>query len=259
VHVRPNHYSGNDAGSESSRRYRALWLKHASPSTPTDPGSEGRVLDATVSTEWWLQWGVEIDPSWDITKEGTGWWVQMNLHNTARDVGGDGGAGIGWGFGSGVSAIRFDCGRGKYRLLVEPANSGEWTIDESLDRGVEHTMRMHLTMGRKDGTGVGGNPGRVVVWQNGQQKVDTGPIDTLQRATNPRTGKTWTQQKMLVWNGYYTQDCQQDCLLRLRAEKAGRTLAAMQTDSGIRLVTAVASDIWNGQQPNLGPSSYKPT
>lgn len=201
----------------------AYWRKYDTEST--SERSTSRLILTPASTisgikswEWWFIGSMKV-PVGSPTTART--FTTFNVHNTALDVGG----GIGWNYGDQVSA---------FQLLVRPNGSqyniwlnhspnspnNEFLLASNVTPGTLYTFTVQLIWGRLDqqiglagpgvsGGGVAGHPnngyGRTRVWVNASDTpIDTGNINTLQRAVNPSDGKTYTQTAAEgPWDGYY--------------------------------------------------------
>jgi hypothetical protein len=123
VVISPNWVSSND---DPASNYNAVWLVGKSATTPyRSPDSYKRqarylLLDPRAkdadgrqgNDDWWFV----IERYWpgDYPASNHGrWGRQVNFHNVAGDAGPNGG--VGWGFGSDVSALALDCLPRAYR------------------------------------------------------------------------------------------------------------------------------------------------
>jgi hypothetical protein len=174
------------------------------------PGNADRLLHVggsgpDVHDEWWIALDEKIGPGWDAPGGGG---YYLNFHNASIDVGNTGAGGIGWGFGSGVSAVGLVYGPptplapSRNRLHLEYAGiPGDELALPDPGIGNWFSILVHVVFGRTDGTTA--RPGSIQVWYDGQDKpaVDLRDIDTLQRATNPADGQSYVQQYVDVWQG----------------------------------------------------------
>jgi hypothetical protein len=249
--------------SEQSPLLNAVWLYATSANTPAkapNGSGVGRYLDFQAQDEWWIvvnrYWPSSFDPN--VYTGGFG--TEANGHNVAGDNGNNSSSspngGVGWGFGSGVSALRVGWNPGDPSpcVMVEPAKSGGLTIPLPVpQRDTMNEYLLHLIAGRADGTTP--RAGALTVTANGVL-VSNGKLDTVQRAQGP-DGKMYTQRWMQWWDGDYGSNLSAPSTTRFQLTRFGATQAAAYADVPQLLGDNIASQVWNGKAPNVGPPTVK--
>ena len=228
----------------ASSNYQAVWAFATSPSTPyRSPDESGLVArnllldprerdsDGRVGNdEWWFVIERYWPSSYPASNHGR-WGRQVNFHNVAGDAGAaeNGNGGVGWSFGSGVSALALDWlpSDDAPSLCVLCAYESEGGAQHPFPvpaRDEWHTYIVHWIAGRTDGTTV--RPGLVEVWVDGADEphLRLTNINTVQRATGDRDGKPYVQQWMQLWEGDYTSALPVEARQRLVLTRIGRTL-----------------------------------
>jgi hypothetical protein len=219
------------------------WLKFMSPTTNGPRLLHVGGSGADSQDEWWVGVRERFDSGW-ADAQGGGFY--LNFHNVAKDVGNTGSGGIGWGFGSGVSALALAYGGSnpavpsRHRLHLEYAGLPGYEValpDPGL--GKWFSLVIHVVFGRTDGTSK--RPGSIQVWYDGNDSpaVDLRNINILQRATNPANGQTYTQEYVDAWQGgpYRGRSCGTTVASTSQtvATRFGRTLPEMLADTNITL------------------------
>jgi hypothetical protein len=202
----------------------------------------------------------------------------INPHNSSYDVRDPNNttAGIGWGFGSGVSAFHVFYASGhptdgdnRFFLYVDPqSGTNKWPLVENVQRDKRYDFCLHVILGRTDqelglagpgvpGGGIGDHPnngaGRIRMYVDGTLTADTGNINTLHRAQSPADGKFYTQTLLYrPWDGgYVVPSLSQQITLERTLSRVGTTLEQALSDDGFTLVQE-----WeNGSTADLAPLS----
>jgi hypothetical protein len=229
---------------DASSKYQAVWAFATSPSTPyRAPDGSGQVsryllLDPREQDdagnvghdEWWFVIERYWPSSYPASNHGH-WGRHVNFHNVAGDAGAEenGNAGVGWGFGSGVSALALDWlpADSSPSLCVLCAYQSEGGAQHPLPvptRDEWHTYVVHWIAGRTDGTTV--RPGLVEVWVDGADEphLRLTNVNTVQKAIGDRDGKPYVQKWMVLWEGDYTSELPVEARQRLVLTRIGRTL-----------------------------------
>jgi hypothetical protein len=257
---------------DPSKCYQFEWLRFHSP---TVPGDADRLLHVggsgpDVHDEWWIALDEKIGPGWDAPGGGG---YYLNFHNASVDVGNTGGGGIGWGFGSGVSAVGLVYGPAtalapsRNRLHLEYAGiPGDEVALPDPGIGTWFSILVHVVFGRTDGTTA--RPGSIQVWYDGQDKpvVDLRDIDTLQRATNPADGQSYVQQWVDVWQGGpygRGEPCASIGPVTRTSEtvaaRFGTTIRQMLDDTQVQIDADNSyGSVHESGQPNYGDSWWRP-
>lgn len=238
----------------------AVWLYATSPHTPAKAPNGtgvGRYLDFAAQDEWWIivnrLWPAAFDPS--VYTGGFG--TEANGHNVAGDNGPPGSGGVGWGFGSPVSALRIGWNPPADApcMMVEPYQSGGIEIPLPVpDRDVWQTYEIHYIAGRLDKTTA--RPGIALVSVNGAKPIGVGG-NTVQRAVCPSDGKAYTQGWMQWWDGDYGENLSEPSTTQFQLTRFGATREAAYADVPMKLSDNIASQVWNGEAPNVGPPTLK--
>lgn len=235
------------------------------------PAPNSRYVSGPRSWEWWILGSILIPASYPVTGRN---FATINPHNSSYDVGPSGIGGVGWGFGSGVSALHIFFANGQeaplldndFSFNINPSPSTKWNVVLDVERDKRYDIAMRVIFGRLDkelglagpgvaGGGIGDHPnggaGRAWVYVNGELKADTGNRNTLQRATAP-DGKTYTQTCLhRCWDGAYCVPGLPAAISMERtASRIGRTLAEALAD-GKNGFTKHAE--W--MEPTTGPSA----
>jgi hypothetical protein len=266
VTLTPDYVSPTDAAASN---YQAAWIYPASPTTPyVSPDSlhhQGRylLLDPRLtdadgragSDEWWFIIQRYWPASYPASDHGN-WGTEVNFHNVAGD-GPDGG--VGWGFGSGVSALSLDWlpGDPSPQIDVQPNAPNNNLPLPPVSRNSWHTYIIHFIAGRTDGSTV--RPGAITVWADGADTpvINLTNINTVQRAQAP-DGHSYTQHWMQLWEGDYTQNLQTSSTLRLALTRIGTTLQQALNDRPTVAGTSLNGQHYTGTGPNLGPPTITP-
>jgi hypothetical protein len=264
VTLTPNWVSPFDTASDN---YNAVWLYTASPTTPyRSPDSfhhQGRYLlldprardaDGRVGNDdWWFVLARNWPSNYPADRHGS-WGREVNFHNVAGDSGPEGG--VGWSFGSGVSALALDWlpGVGRPQITIEPNTGHTNLLLPRATRDAWHTYVVHWVAGRTDGTTV--RPGAIDVWADGSSKpaIHLRRINTVQRAKGP-DGKWYVQKWMQLWDGDYTSNLQVPSTVRLGLTRIGRTLAQALADRPRVVGTSAKGQFYRGTGPNHGAPS----
>jgi hypothetical protein len=264
VTITPNYLSPMDSPASN---YQALWLYPKSPSTPyRSPDSRRHVqryllLDPRVKDaegraghdEWWFLIERYWPSSYQSATHGK-WGRQVNFHNVAGDAGPNGG--VGWGFGTGTSALALDWlpGLAGPTITIQP----QWdTRNMPLPvpaRDRWHTYLVHFVAGRTDGSTP--RAGAITVWVDGADEpvIRRTGINTVQRAQAP-DGQWYTQRWMQLWEGDYTSGLQVPATTRLVLTRIGKTLAEAIADRPVVDGTSAAGQYYSGSGANYGPPS----
>lgn len=269
VRITPNWVSSQDSASSN---YNALWIYPRSPTTPyLSPDSQKQVtryllLDPRYKDaqgiagrdEWWFLIERLWPASYDPAQHGK-WGREVNFHNVAGDAGSaeNHNGGVGWSFGSGVSALALDwlSGAPSPTISVLTAYRSEGGFDITLpvpERDEWHTYLVHWIAGRTDGTTV--RPGAITVWADGNDTpvVDRDNINTVQRAKGP-DGNWYVQRWMTLWEGDYTQALPAPAETRLALTRIGNTLAECLADRPERASDNASTMYYRGTGTNVGP------
>ncbi len=266
VTLTPNFITPNDP---SSSNYQAVWLYGISPTTPyVSPDSyahQGRylLLDPRYTDssgragrdDWWFivqrYWPSSYQPS----NHGN-WGREVNFHNVAGDAGP--GGGIGWSFGSGVSALALDWlpGQNAPQFTVETNHPNENQLLPPVSRDTWHTYVVHFVAGRTDGSTP--RPGAISVWADGSDvpAINLSNIDTVQRAQGP-DGNWYTQRWMQLWEGDYTQALATPSTVRLTLTRIGGSLDEAMNDRPALASTNVSGQFYSGSGTNAGAPSVR--
>lgn len=209
------------------------------------PAPNPRYVSGPRSWEWWVLGSTLIPAGFpNIGRQ----FVTINPHNSSYDVGPSGMAGVGWGFGSGVSTWLHYFVYGQtaptedndYTFYLNLSPTTLWSIVGSVVRDRRYDFAIRFILGRSDGQlglagpgvsggGIGTHPnggrGRAWVYVDGALVLDTGDHDTLLRALAP-DGKTYTQTSLhRPWDGSYANDgLSATATLQKTASRVGRTL-----------------------------------
>jgi hypothetical protein len=258
----PNFVSGGDP---PSTNYQSGWVYATSPTTPyvppngRDPVSRHLLLDPRLkdskgnlgSDEWWFVVWRYWPSSFDPDQHGE-WGTEFNLHNVAGDSGPAGSGGVGWGFGSGVSALGLLWLKGEKspELHCEPVSSGghSWLLQEPT-RDAWHEYLIHFVAGRTDGTTA--RAGLIECWADGQLAVDAASLNTVQRANG------YTQAWAQGWDGDYTRALPKPSTVRFGLTGYGRTRDEALADVPRKIGDNLGTTTWTGVAPNLGPPTLK--
>ena len=204
--------------------YQAVWAIPTSPTTPYHaPDSTGvvaryllldpRTKDSAGNAghdEWWFVIERYWPSSYPASNHGA-FGREVNFHNVAGDAGAqeNGNGGVGWDFGSGVSALALDWlpNRPTPTLCVLCAYESEGGENHALPtpaRDQWHTYVVHWIAGRTDGSTA--RPGLVEVWVDGADEpvLRLTNVNTIQRARGDKDGQLYTQRWMQLWEGDYT-------------------------------------------------------
>lgn len=202
--------------------------------------------------EWWFVirrlWPSSFDP-----KQHGKFATHTSFHNVASSDGP--GGGVGWGFGSGVSAILF-----QWRpqdptpsFGFEYVKSGGLIMPVPLPkRDVMHEYVLRFVAGRTDGTTV--RPGAYeIMVDGGPATIGQGNINTIQKNAPQGSSTQYVQQWIAAgWDGDYGQDLTVPSQTGFCLTGAGPTLAAARADVPIAVGGTFASQGWNQRQPNDG-------
>ncbi len=191
-------------GQDPTKCYNYYWLYFDSPNT----SRHFRVSGPGSKDEWWTLHSFMVPSASDWPADNWGNSI-YNWHNAADDAGSTGDGGIGWGFGSGVSAVHV-LFKSLHFSASDPSNTGlifhvEYAnYNKNLPDvvpGQWYDIVTHIVYGRTDGTTP--RAGSAQVWVNGNSTpvVNLSNIDTLQKAVNPDDGKTYVQQVIDYWDG----------------------------------------------------------
>lgn len=236
----------------------AYWRKYGSDATsPDDPAGHSRWFgtpastrtDVTKSWEWWFAGSFSVPSAHANVSNG---FTFFDNHNSSYDVGNTGSGGIGWGFGTDVSAVRFEFrpSLNQWRLYHEPNFPNHRFDIATISRDTRYDFVVQLILGRLDqelglagpgvaGGGIGNHPnngyGRTRVWVNGSDApFDTGNISTLQRAQNPGNGVTYTQTLIVgPWDGWYTGNLSTSVSADQSATRIGRSVGEALLDGSV--------------------------
>ena len=230
--------------------YQAVWAIPTSPTTPyRSPDSshalarylllDPRIRDSAGNAghdEWWFVIERYWPASYPASNHGS-FGREVNFHNVAGDSGAqeNDNGGVGWDFGSGVSALALDW------LPSQPAPSlcvlcgyeSEGGGDHPLPvvaRDQWHTYVVHWIAGRTDGSTV--RPGFVEVWVDGadEPQLRLTNVNTVQQARGDRDGQPYTQRWMQLWEGDYTSGLPVEARQRFTLTRIGRTLEEALAD-----------------------------
>lgn len=233
------------------------------PRNPTGPRS----------WTWWLLGSTTIPTSFPGGVSGS--FATIDPHTSQYDVGPSGMGGIGWGFGSGVAGMHIFYlsnhpvdGHNKF-ILYADYNSGtnKWVAVANVEKGKRYDFCAHVILGRVDqqlglagpgisGGGIGDHPnggaGRIRLYVDGALVVDTGNINTLQRATAPDS-KTYTQTLWYrPWDGtYVVPRLTQQITMDRTVTRVGTTLSEALGDGAEGFDPP--SEWENGSTTNLAP------
>jgi hypothetical protein len=234
---------------DPSSDFQGVWVYPTSPTTPyRSPGdseisryllldprqqdSEGRA----GHDEWWFVIDRYWPSSYEPRRHGK-WGREVNFHNVAGDAGAaeNDNGGVGWDFGSGVSALALDWlpSHPAPSLCILCASRSEGGADHPLPapaRDRWHTYVIHWIAGRTDGTTV--RPGMIEVWVDGADEpyLRRTNLNTVQRARGDVDGKLYTQRWMVLWEGDYTAGLEVEARLRFTLTRIGRTLEEALAD-----------------------------
>ena len=252
----PGWVHANDA---ESSNFQVVWAFATSPATPyRSPGSSndvGRYLlldprerdrDGRAGRdEWWFVIERYWPSSYQASNHGR-WGRQVNFHNVAGDAGAaeNGSGGVGWGFGSGVSALALDWRTSDPApslcvLCAYESEGGAAHLLPVPTRDEWHTYVVHWIAGRTDGTTV--RPGLVEVWVDGaaEPQLRRTNINTVQRAIGDRDGKPYVQRWMTLWEGDYTSALPVEARQRLVLTRIGGTLEDALADRPKLIATTI--------------------
>lgn len=259
--ITPNWNNGQDAN-DVKNNYNAVWSYGKSTETYAPPNGKDvyrillldpRSTDAHGKAgvdEWWFAIRRGWPASYDPAKHGA-WADGMNAHNVASQDGG--GGGVGWGFGSGVSAFHL----GWYPGDPAPSLRSEYAPPAANKillpvptRGVVHTYLLRFVAGRTDGTTV--RQGEIELYADGALVKKFTGIDTIQKAVDPATGKTWVQRWMTIWDGDYTKDLPvpQSTLFSLTG--VGRNEASALAEIPVKVTDTLSVQKYRGSGQNDG-------
>ena len=230
--------------------YQAVWAIPTSPTTPYHaPDSTGvvaryllldpRTKDSAGNAghdEWWFVIERYWPSSYPASNHGA-FGREVNFHNVAGDAGAqeNGNGGVGWDFGSGVSALALDWlpNRPTPTLCVLCAYESEGGENHALPtpaRDQWHTYVVHWIAGRTDGSTA--RPGLVEVWVDGADEpvLRLTNVNTIQRARGDKDGQLYTQRWMQLWEGDYTSALPVEARQRFTLTRIGRTLEEALAD-----------------------------
>ncbi len=245
--------------------HNAVWVYGTSPTTPyRSPDSlhtqrrylllDPRATDSDGrrgNDEWWFV----IERLWPAgypADDHGRWGREVNFHNVAGDSGPDGG--IGWSFGSGVSALALDWlnGAPSPEFSVFPNAPNHHFILPAVARDKWHTYVVHFIAGRTDGTTV--RPGSLQVWADGGSSpvINAQNINTVQRAQGP-DGNWYVQKWMSLWEGDYTMDLPETSQVQFALTRIGKTLEEAIDDRPSVAGDNAGAQYYRGEGVNLGP------
>jgi hypothetical protein len=205
--------------------------------------------------EWWIvirrEWPAGFQPLGAFE-------THTSFHNVASNDGPDGG--VGWGFGSGVSAILF-----QWRpqdstpsFGFEYVHSGGYIVAMPKPTfGVPHEYICHFVAGRTDGSTV--RPGAFQITADGENVGGNGNLNTIQQAQiTPGVGPFYTQRWMAAaWDGDYSRNLPAPVTTRFGLTGVGRTLDEARANVPRQVGSTFDTQAWNGKAPNVGPPTLK--
>lgn len=277
VTITPNWVSTND---DPANNYNAMWVYGTSPTTPyLSPDSWHQVgryllLDPRYkdgnglagNDEWWFiaerYW--PSAPAFDPNNHGK-WGREVNWHNCAGDAGSaeNGNGGVGWGFGSGVSALALDWLNQDAAPSINVQPQKDFLNDYGRNPGngyypmpvpsrdTWHTYLLHWIAGRTDGTTV--RPGMIQIWADGKLVWNQNNINTVQKANGNVDGKPYVQRWMTLWDGDYTSWIENKATTRFSLMRIGKTFAEVKADVPRELRNYLEGQHYRGEGINLGP------
>jgi hypothetical protein len=234
----------------ASRNLQVVWAYPTSPTTPyrspddhaqisryllLDPRERDRDGRAGRD-EWWFVIERYWPASYAASDHGR-WGRHVNFHNVAGDAGAaeNGNGGVGWSFGSGVSALALDWRASDPApslcvLCAYESEGGGSHVLPVPTRDEWHTYVVHWIAGRTDGSTA--RPGLVEVWVDGADEphLRRTNINTVQRAIGNRDGKPYVQRWMVLWEGDYTSDLPVEAKQRFVLTRIGGTLEEALAD-----------------------------
>jgi hypothetical protein len=249
--------------------YQAVWLYPKSPTTPyRSPDSfkqrtrylllDRRHSDAdgrVGNDDWWFI----IERNWPASYQASNhgkWGRETNFHNVAGDAGPN--AGIGWGFGRGVSSLALDWlpSRKSPSISVDTDATARDMALPVPTRDAWHTYVVHWVAGRTDGSTL--RPGSIKVWVDGEDtpSIDRANINTVQRAQGP-DGKWYTQRWMQLWEGDYTSALPVTASTRIVLTRIGKSLDEALADRPVLAGTNLSGQYYRGSGRNEGPPTVR--
>lgn len=251
---------------EAASDIESVWVYARStesyhPPNGTDPYTvlllDPRMKDLTGKAgcdEWYFAIRRDWPTSYDPTKHGD-FATQANFHNVATNEPPNSGGGVGWGFGSPVSALFLGWWQTTPTLHLEFVKSGGLDVPLPSPAQGANEYVVRFVAGRTDGTTV--RPGAWAVKVNGHEWAgSTGPVNTIQAA--PYQGVSYTQRWMAAnWDGDYTKHLAVPSSTGFQVTGVGRTEAEALADLPAVVGDTMSGQVWNGNEPNVGPPTLK--